>query len=39
MSNITIIDFVEKNFYNELVSKKPELKHYYTVKTRRGYNI
>ena len=39
MSNITVLDFDDANVYDELVSKLPDLKKCYTVKTNRGYHI
>jgi len=39
MSNITVLDFDDAFVYDELVSKLPDLKKCYTVKTNRGYHI
>jgi phage/plasmid-associated DNA primase len=39
ISNITGFDFDDKEEYNKLINKYPELSSYYTVKTFKGYHI
>jgi phage/plasmid-associated DNA primase len=39
ISGITGIDFDDIDYYNKTVSDYPELKNYYTVKTKKGFHI
>lgn len=38
-SGITVFDFDDEEFYDELWLTNPELKEFYTVKTSRGYHV
>ena len=38
-SNITVLDFDDKEVYEKLISKCPDLKNIYTVSTNKGYHL
>lgn len=38
-SNLTIVDFDNSSEYDRLIEKHPDLKHFKTIKTNKGYHI